>query len=307
MPAKIWDYTDFYSSIHHATNVGIMFRGIDNALQPNWLHLPVGYHGRASSVLVSGSPVTRPKGQLLPKTEDPKTGTPVYGKCNLFDFELETAFFVGKGNKLGDQMDVNNMEDNIFGMVLMNDWSARDIQKWEYVPLGPFLGKNMGTVISPWIVTMEALKPFTVANMEKRKPILPYLDHKDDYNFDIDLSVFLKPENEAESCISNSNFKYMYWSMKQQLAHHTVNGCNANAGDLYGSGTISGPDDSSLGSMLELSWKGTREIELENGGGKRKFCKDMDTIIMRGKCNKEGVKSIGFGEVSSQLLPAKED
>ena len=204
LPARIGDYTDFYSSIHHATNVGIIFRGKDNALQPNWLHLPVGYHGRASSVLVSGSDVVRPKGQLC---NDHTKAPPTFGQSNLFDFELETAFFVGKGNKLGEAVDIKNMDDHIFGMVVMNDWSARDIQKWEYVPLGPFLGKNMGTVISPWIVTPEALKPFTVPNMKMQKEILPYLQHEDDFNFDIKLSVDLQPENSDPVRISDSNYR----------------------------------------------------------------------------------------------------
>lgn len=302
LPARIGDYTDFYSSIHHATNVGIIFRGKDNALQPNWLHLPVGYHGRASSVLISGSDIVRPKGQLC---NDHNKAPPVFDSSKLFDFELETAFFVGKGNNLGEPVDINNCDDNIFGMVVMNDWSARDIQKWEYVPLGPFLGKNMGTVISPWIVTPEALKPFTVPNMQMQKEILPYLKHEDDFNFDIKLTVDILPEDfEQEVRICNSNFKYLYWTMKQQLAHHTVNGCNSQPGDLYGSGTISGPTDQEYGSMLELSWRGTREIDLGNGHT-RKFLKDNDTIIMRARCEKEGQVSIGFGEARSKLLPAR--
>ena len=306
LPAKIGDYTDFYSSIHHATNVGIIFRGKDNALQPNWLHLPVGYHGRSSSVKVSGTNIIRPKGQLC---NDPKVAPPTYGPSRLFDFELETAFFVGKGNQLGEPIDIKNIDDHLFGMVLMNDWSARDIQKWEYVPLGPFLGKNMGTVISPWVVTFEALEPFIVPNMEMRNEILDYLKHDDDFNFDIKLSVDLIPnyhENDDSKAvrISDSNYKYMYWTMKQQLAHHTVNGCNSNPGDLYGSGTISGPTDKEYGSMLELSWRGTKELDL-GGGNKRKFLQDNDEIVIRGRCEKEGQVSIGFGVCRSKLLPAK--
>jgi len=300
LPCKIHDYTDFYSSIHHATNVGIMFRGKDNALMPNWTHLPVGYHGRASSVVISGTALHRPKGQQRPDLEKP----PVYGPCRLLDFELEMAFLVGKGCELGDSISAKNAQDHIFGMVHMNDWSARDIQKWEYVPLGPFLGKNFGTTISPWIVTMDALEQFIVPNMEMKNDILDYLKHDDDYNFDINLQVDIKGENMAEyKRVSDSNFKYMYWTVKQQLAHHTVNGCNASTGDLYGSGTISGPTEGEYGSMLELSWKGTRELQLDENE-KRKFIRDGDSVRITGHCERNGVR-VGFGDCEGTILPAK--
>jgi len=300
MPCKIGDYTDFYSSIHHATNVGIMFRGKENALMPNWTHIPVGYHGRASSVVVSGTPLHRPKGQQRPNPEEP----PVFGPCRLMDFELEMAFLVGTGCQLGESIDVNKAQDHIFGMVLMNDWSARDIQKWEYVPLGPFLGKNFGTTISPWVVTMDALEQFTVPNMEMRNPILDYLKHDDEYNFDIKLQVGIKGENmEDYKHVTDSNFKYMYWTVKQQLAHHTINGCNASTGDLYGSGTISGPSEGEYGSMLELSWKGTREIKLDENEI-RKFLKNGDSVKITGHCEKDG-KRIGFGECEGTILAPK--
>ncbi|CBY38598.1 unnamed protein product [Oikopleura dioica] len=298
MPANIGDYTDFYSSIHHATNVGIMFRGKENALMPNWTHIPVGYHGRASSVVVSGTPLHRPKGQ-----RKPEDGPPTYGPCRLMDFELETAFFVGKGNDLGDSVNVNETCDHIFGMVLMNDWSARDIQKWEYVPLGPFLGKNFGTTISPWVVTMEAMEQFIVPNMEMKNPILDYLTMNKDYNFDLNLAVSIKGENQSEyNQVGTSNFKYMYWTIAQQLAHHTANGCNSQPGDLYGSGTISGPEQGEYGSMLELSWKGTRTVKV--GDEERKFIKDGDSVLISGFCERDGVR-IGFGACEGTILPSK--
>jgi len=299
LPANIGDYTDFYSSIHHATNVGIMFRGKDNALMPNWRHLPVGYHGRASSVVVSGTPVRRPMGQMRPDEAAP----PVFGPCKLLDFELEMAFFCGPSNKMGQPIPVDKAHEHIFGMVVMNDWSARDIQKWEYVPLGPFLGKNFGTSISPWIVTMDALQPFIVANMEQEPKPLAYLQHNDNYNFDINLEVKLKVDGlDTPSSISKSNYKYMYWTPKQQLAHHTVTGCNTQPGDLMASGTISGPTEQEYGSMLELCWKGTKTIEL-GGGETRKFLKDGDEVIMTGYCQGDGYR-VGFGEVTGKVLPA---
>ncbi|CAK8694890.1 fumarylacetoacetase-like [Clavelina lepadiformis] len=299
LPADIGDYTDFYSSIHHATNVGTMFRGKENALMPNWKHIPVGYHGRASSVVISRTPIRRPCGQTKPADDKP----PVYGPCRLLDFELEMGFFVGPGNKLGDRISVDQAENHIFGMVLVNDWSARDIQKWEYVPLGPFLGKNFGTSISPWVVTMDALKPFVTSNMKRDVEILPYLKHDDDYNFDINLSVSVQGENMVEpAVVCESNFKHMYWTMKQQLAHHTVNGCNAKPGDLYGSGTISGEEQKSFGSMLELCWKGTREVNLGNGNV-RKFLKDGDNVILSGYCQGNSFR-VGFGTCEGKVLPA---
>ncbi|XP_078490694.1 fumarylacetoacetase-like [Ciona intestinalis] len=298
LPVTVGDYTDFYSSIHHATNVGTMFRGKDNALMPNWKHIPVGYHGRASSVVVSGTPIRRPCGQTKPENDPP-----VFGPCRLMDFELEMGFFVGSGNKLGDRVDVKNAQDHIFGMVLVNDWSARDIQKWEYVPLGPFLGKNFGTTISPWVVTMDALSSFIVENTKQDVQVLPYLKHDDNYNFDIKLSVSIQGEGMNEpAVVCNSNFKNMYWTMKQQLAHHTVNGCNSQTGDLYGSGTISGEDESSYGSMLELCWKGTKEVDLGNGN-KRKFLKDGDNVVLSGYCQGSGFR-VGFGTCEGKILPA---
>jgi len=299
LPAQIGDYTDFYSSIEHATNVGTMFRGKENALMPNWRHLPVGYHGRASSVVVSGTPLRRPRGQTRPADDQP----PVFGPCRLLDFELEMAFFYGGGeNALGEAVPIERAHEHIFGMTLMNDWSARDIQKWEYVPLGPFTAKNLGTSISPWVVTMEALAPFAVDNYAQEPTPLPYLQHSDPYSFDIELAVALKPEGGAESVVSRSNFRHMYWTMKQQLAHHSVTGCNMRPGDLLASGTISGPEPSSYGSMLELSWRGTKPLTLADGS-QRKFLQDGDEVVMRGFCERDGVR-VGFGECRGVVLPA---
>uniref|UniRef100_A0A8D0PFU9 Fumarylacetoacetase n=1 Tax=Sus scrofa TaxID=9823 RepID=A0A8D0PFU9_PIG len=364
LPAAIGDYTDFYSSRQHATNVGVMFRGKETALMPNWLHLPVAYHGRASSVVVSGTPIRRPMGQMRPDDSKP----PVYGACKLLDMELEMAFFVGPGNKLGEPIPISKAHEHIFGMVLMNDWSARDIQKWEYVPLGPFLGKSFGTTISPWVVPMDALMPFAVPNPEQllsqspahmttlsphcpgtqcwslersglfilrssvpehrgsaagpawassaRLPMtlcsallsqdpkpLPYLRHDQPYMFDINLSVALKGEGMSQAAtICRSNFKYMYWTMLQQLTHHSVNGCNLQPGDLLGSGTISGPEPESFGSMLELSWRGTKAIELGNGQT-RKFLLDGDEVIITGHCQGDGYR-VGFGQCTGKVLPA---
>lgn len=299
LPADIGDYTDFYSSICHATNVGIMFRGKENALMPNWKHLPVGYHGRASSVVISGTDVRRPCGQTKADDKD----APSYGPCRLLDFELEMGFFLGQGNKLGEPIPVERAHEHIFGMVITNDWSARDIQKWEYVPLGPFLAKNFATSISPWVVTMDALQPFVIPNMDQEPKPLPYLQHDDSYNFDISLEVAVRGEGmSAPSTITRSNFKHLYWTMKQQLAHHTVTGCNVRSGDMMASGTISGPTDESLGSMLELCWKGTRPIDLGNGIT-RKFLQDGDEVIMTAFCEGDGFR-IGFGECTGKVLPA---
>lgn len=299
MPLKVTDYTDFYSSIEHATNVGIMFRDPANALLPNWRHLPVGYHGRASSIVVSGTNIHRPKGQTLPKDAD----KPVFGPSNMLDFELEMAFVVGRTTELGDSVPVDNAEDYIFGFLLFNDLSARDIQSWEYVPLGPFLSKNFGSVISPWIVTLDALEPFRVKGPEQDPEVLPYLKTEGLRNFDINLEVAIKPENGSENIVCRSNFRYMYWNIAQQLAHHTVNGCNINTGDLYASGTISGPEPGTYGSMLELTWRGSKPIKL-NDGSERKFIKDNDSVIMRGFAEKDGLR-IGFGECVTRILPAK--
>ncbi len=299
MPVEVGDYTDFYSSIEHATNVGTMFRDPDNALFPNWRSLPVGYHGRASSIVVSGTDIHRPNGQTLPAGQD----TPVFGPCRLFDFELEMAFITGKGNKLGDPIKLKDAEDYIFGMVIFNDLSARDIQKWEYVPLGPFLAKNFGSVISPWVVTLDALEPFRVEGPKQEPEVLSYLKFDGKRNFDINLEVAIQPENNEETIVSKSNHKYLYWNIAQQLAHQTVNGCNINPGDMYASGTISGPTKDSFGSMLELSWGGKNPVKLKDGS-ERKFIHDNDTIIMRGHAEKNGVR-IGFGESACKVLPAK--
>ena len=300
LPVQIGDYTDFYSSKEHATNVGKMFRDPENALLPNWLHIPVGYHGRSSTIVPSGIPVHRPYGQTLPNGET----TPVFGPSRLVDFELETAFITTDANLMGEPIPVEEAEEHIFGMVLFNDWSARDIQKWEYVPLGPFLAKNFASSISPWIVTMDALEPFRVKGPEQSPEPLPYLQQKGAKAFDINLEVAIQPENEVETVVSRSNFKYMYWSMAQQLAHHTINGCRVNSGDMMGSGTISGPTEDSFGSMLELSWGGQKPLKM-NDGSERKFINDNDTVIIRGYCQKDNLR-IGFGEVSSKLLPAVE-
>ena len=300
LPVQIGDYTDFYSSKEHATNVGKMFRDPENALLPNWLHIPVGYHGRSSTIVPSGIPVHRPYGQTLPNGET----TPVFGPSKLVDFELETAFITTDANLMGEPIPVEEAEEHIFGMVLFNDWSARDIQKWEYVPLGPFLAKNFASSISPWIVTMDALEPFRTKGPEQSPEPLPYLKQKGEKAFDINLEVAIQPENAEETVVSRSNFKYMYWSMAQQLAHHTINGCRVNSGDMMGSGTISGPTEDSFGSMLELSWGGQKPLKM-NDGSERKFINDNDTVIIRGYCQKDNLR-IGFGEVSSKLLPAVE-
>ncbi|XP_038158980.1 fumarylacetoacetase [Cyprinodon tularosa] len=299
LPADIGDYTDFYSSRDHATNVGIMFRGKENALMPNWLRLPVGYHGRASSLVVSGSAIRRPCGQMRPDQTKP----PVFGPSKQLDIELEMAFFVGGGNQLGEPIPISKAHEHIFGMVLMNDWSARDIQAWEYVPLGPFLGKNFGTTISPWVVPMEALLPFAEPNPIQDPEPLPYLRHDDAYTFNINLFVSLKGQDMSEAVnICTSNFKYMYWTMKQQLTHHTVNGCNVRPGDLLASGTISGPNPNSFGSMLELSWRGSKTIDVGEGKN-RTFLQDGDEVIIKGHCQGDGYR-VGFGLCRGTILPA---
>lgn len=299
MPVKVGDYTDFYSSIDHATNVGTMFRDPSNALLPNWKHLPVGYHGRASSICVSGHSFHRPKGQQKPADAE----LPVFGPSKLLDIELETAFIIGKSTNMGESVTTENADDYIFGMVLFNDWSARDIQTWEYVPLGPFLAKNFASTISPWIVTLEALEPFRVKGYEQNPTLLPYLQYKGQKNIDIALEVFLTPQGGEANKICTSNYKYMYYTMEQQLAHHTVNGCNINVGDMMASGTISGPEPHEYGSMLELTWRGTKPIKL-NDGSERKFVNDFDTITIKGACKRDGIR-VGFGECKATLLPAK--
>jgi fumarylacetoacetase len=300
MPLRVGDYTDFYSSEEHARNVGSMFRDPDNALLPNWKHLPVGYHGRASSIIVSGTDIYRPKGQT--KADDAEK--PAFGPTRLLDFELEIAFITGKDTQIGDSISTAEAEDYIFGFVIFNDWSARDIQKWEYVPLGPFLAKSFASSISPWVVTLEALGPFRVEGPEQEPEVLPYLQFEGRKNFDLNLEVAIQPENSEEKIVCRSNFKHMYWNVNQQLAHQTANGCNIRAGDLYASGTISGKDESAYGSMLELSWRGTKPIQMPDGS-ERKFILDGDTVIMRAHAQKEGLR-IGFGEVRTKVLPAKE-
>lgn len=298
LPVEIGDYTDFYSSIEHATNVGKMFRDPDNALLPNWKHIPVGYHGRSSSIIVSGTSIYRPMGQMKPDDSN----FPVYGPCRLLDFELEMGYIIGQETNMGQRVGTNEAEDYIFGMVLFNDWSARDIQKWEYVPLGPFLGKNFASSMSPWVVTMEALRPFKTNGPVQDPPVLPYLEQTGMNNYDINLEVAIGNESFDPHTVSRSNFKYMYWSMAQQLAHHTVNGCNIRVGDLMASGTISGPDKGSYGSMLELSWKGSNPLPMPDGST-RKFLADGDEVIMKAWAG-EGTSRVGFGEVRSIILPA---
>lgn len=299
LPVHIGDYTDFYSSIEHATNVGKMFRDPEHALLPNWKHIPVGYHGRASSIVVSGTDIYRPMGQVMSK----KAEKPVFKASGRLDFELEMGFIIGKSTKLGERISTKKASEHIFGLVLFNDWSARDIQKWEYVPLGPFLGKSFASSISPWIVTMEALEPFKVSGPKQNPKVLSYLEYEGSHNYDIQLEVGIQPKGVEEQVVSTSNFKYMYWNMLQQLAHHTVNGCNVNVGDLMASGTISGKNESSYGSMLEISWGGKKTIQMKDGS-ERTFIEDYDTITLRGFAEKEGIR-VGFGEVNGTILPSK--
>lgn len=304
LPAEIGDYTDFYSSREHATNVGIMMRGKDNALQPNWLWLPVGYHGRASSIVVSGTDLRRPCGQTKADNAD----APTFGPSRLVDFELETGFFIGPGNPLGSAIPIERAEQHIFGIVLVNDWSARDVQKWEYVPLGPFLAKNFGTTISPWVVTLDALEPFRCGGPAQDPAPLAYLRDAEAgaprrSTFDIQLEVMLQSEKmSSPHVICRSNFRHLYWSMVQQLAHHACNGCNMKPGDLLASGTISGPTPDSYGSMLELTWRGEKPLDLP-GGEQRRFIADGDRITMRGWCQADGYR-VGFGECTGRILPA---
>jgi fumarylacetoacetase len=308
LPVSIGDYTDFYASREHATNVGTMFRGKENALMPNWLHLPVGYHGRASSVVLSNTNVIRPRGQVAVKDSPPE-----FVASRQLDFELEMGFFVGKENHLGEPIKIENAHEHIFGMVLLNDWSARDIQAWEYVPLGPFLAKNFATSISPWVVTMDALDSFRVPTPKQDPTPLSYLKPFDSTQgkpvsatgIDITLEVFLQSESMREpQLISNSNMKYLYWSIEQMLAHHTITGCNMRVGDLCGTGTISAPYENGYGSMLELTWRGEKPIKLSSGE-ERKFLADGDTVIMKGYCQGDGYR-IGFGEVTGKILKSRD-
>ena len=299
LPVDIGDYTDFYSSKQHATNVGTMFRGAENALKDNWVHLPVGYHGRASSVILSGRDVRRPCGQTRPNDDEP----PVFGPTQLLDFELETGFFVGDGNELGTPITIDEADDHIFGMVLVNDWSARDIQGWEYDPLGPFLGKSFATTISPWVVPMAALEPFRTEGPTQDPEPLDYLRAEGDAAYDVTLEVDLQaPSMSSPHTVCRSNTKHLYWTMRQQLAHHTINGCNARPGDLMASGTISGPTEAGYGSMLELSWRGEKPVPLP-GDETRSFLKDGDRVILRGYAEGDGYR-IGFGTAEGKILPA---
>jgi fumarylacetoacetase len=312
LPVHVGNYTDFYASEQHAYNVGVMFRDPKNALLPNWKHIPVGYHGRASSIVISGTPINRPKGQV--KNDDQEV--PSFSPSTQLDFELEMGFIIGRDTKLGTSIKTSDTENFIFGLVLFNDLSARDIQKWEYVPLGPFLSKNFGSVISPWIVTMEALEPFRVPGPVQVPEVLPYLRYEGISHYDVNLEVWIEPVEKNESTdksetgvqnaalISISNLKYLYWNFSQMLAHHTVNGCNVEVGDVCASGTISGPEKGSYGSMLELAWKGTNPIPLPDGSA-RKFLQDYDSVIFKGYAEKSGIR-IGFGECRTQILPAIE-
>ncbi|KAL2483852.1 fumarylacetoacetase [Forsythia ovata] len=298
LPVVIGDYTDFFASMHHAKNCGLIFRGPENPVNPNWFHIPIAYHGRASSIVISGTDIIRPRGQGHPTGNSP----PYFGPSRKLDFEMEMAAVVGAGNELGKPVDVNEAADHIFGLVLMNDWSARDIQAWEYVPLGPFLGKSFGTTISPWIVTLDALEPFASDAPKKNPPPLPYLAEKISKNYDISLQVFVKPAGQEDTCIvTRSNFMHLYWTITQQLAHHTINGCNLRPGDLLGTGTISGPEPESYGCLLELTWNGQKPLSL--GGSTRKFLEDGDEVIFTGCCKGDGYL-VGFGTCSGKILPS---
>lgn len=296
MPLRVPNYTDFYASEEHATNVGIMFRGKENALMPNWKHLPVGYHGRASSIVVSGTPIRRPKGQYKPADAP----APLFGPSQKLDFELELAFVVGSDTEMGSSIPVSEAESHIFGLLLFNDWSARDLQAWEYVPLGPFLGKNFASSVSAWVVPLQALEPFRVQGPQQDPMPLPYLQQQGARNLDIHLEVSLQPQGQDPAVISRSNAKYLYWSMAQQLAHHTVNGCNMRVGDLCASGTISGPTPDSYGSLLELSWNGSKPLPLA-AGVSRTFLEDGDILCLRAYAERDGLR-IGFGQVCGQII-----
>lgn len=298
LPIAIGDYTDFFASKHHAKNCGLIFRGPENPINPNWCHIPIAYHGRASSIVISGTDIIRPRGQGHPTVNS----LPYFGPSRKLDFELEMAAVVGPGNELGKPVDVNEAANQIFGLVLMNDWSARDIQAWEYVPLGPFLGKSFGTTISPWIVTLDALAPFASDAPDQNPPPLPYLAEKESKNYDISLQVSIVPAGQKDACIiSRSNFKHLYWTITQQLAHHTINGCNLRPGDLLGTGTISGPEPDSYGCLLELTWNGQKPLSL--GGTTRTFLDDGDEVIFTGCCKGDGY-NVGFGRCSGKILPS---
>ena len=299
LPVKIGDYTDFYSSEQHAFNVGSMFRDPNNALLPNWKHIPVAYHGRSSSIIPSGKDIVRPKGQQ--KLDDNEN--PIFGASKLLDFELEMGFITFQGKPLGNTISTQEADEFIFGMCLFNDWSARDIQKWEYIPLGPFLAKNFASSMSCWIVTLDALEPFRTAGPIQKPKVLPYLEYSGNKHLDIELTVAIQTENGAKKVVTKSNYKHMYWNMNQQLAHHTVNGCNVNCGDMLASGTISGPEEGSFGSMLEISWKGTKPVKMPDGS-ERRFIQDGDSVIFNGRAKNKDI-NIGFGELISKVLPPK--
>ena len=299
LPVKIGDYTDFYSSEQHAFNVGSMFRDPNNALLPNWKHIPVAYHGRSSSIIPSGQDVIRPKGQQKLDNQE----NPIFGPSKLLDFELEMGFITFQGKPLGDTISTDEADDFIFGMCLFNDWSARDIQKWEYVPLGPFLAKNFASSMSCWIVTLDALEPFKTNGPKQYPKVLPYLEYNGKKHLDIELSVAIQTESGSKKVVANTNYKHMYWNMNQQLAHHTVNGCNINCGDMLASGTISGPKEGSFGSMLEISWKGTKPVKMPDGT-ERKFIQNGDSVIFNGRA-KNTQYNIGFGELISKVSAPK--
>lgn len=299
IPIQVGDYTDFYSSEDHARNVGKMFRDPAKALLPNWKHMPVAYHGRASSIVISGTDIIRPKGQLNVNDDS----IPTFGPTKQLDFELEAAFVTFDGKPLGQSISTSEAENYIFGMVLFNDWSARDIQRWEYVPLGPFLGKNFASTISPWVVTLDALEPFRTQGAEQDPAVLPYLQYEGQKSFDINLEVAIKPKDKSETVVTRSNYKHLYWNMAQQLAHHTANGCNIRCGDLMASGTVSGPSEGTYGSMLELTWKGTRPVTMSDGSS-RTFINDGDEVILRGYAEKQNVR-VGFGECRGTVLSAR--
>ncbi|KAE7995291.1 hypothetical protein FH972_000109 [Carpinus fangiana] len=297
LPVAVGDYTDFFSSMHHAKNCGTIFRGPENPIPANWFHIPIAYHGRASSIVISGTDIIRPRGQGHPTGK-----TPYFGPSLKLDFELEMAAIVGPGNELGKPVDVNEAADHIFGLVLMNDWSARDIQAWEYVPLGPFLGKSFGTTVSPWIVTLDALEPFACDAPKQEPPPLPYLAEKISKNYDIALEVQIKPAGQDEShLVTRSNFNHLYWTLTQQLAHHTINGCNLRPGDLLGTGTISGPEPESFGCLLELTWNGQKPLSLNETS--RKFLEDGDEVTFTGCCKGNGY-NVGFGTCSGKIIPS---
>ena len=312
-PVTVGDYTDFYSSEEHAIRVGTLFRGAENALPPQWKHLPIAYHGRASSIVVSDTPVHRPSGQVMP----PNATQPTFAPSQQLDFELEMAFIVGKESSLGQRISTAEAEDYIFGLVLFNDWSARDIQRWEYQPLGPFLGKNFASSVSPWVVTLDALEPFRVAGPIQEPTPLPYLRSEGQRNIDIHLEVSIQGKKAEPTTVCRSNARFLYWNMAQQLAHHTVNGCNVRVGDMMASGTISGPEPTSTGSLLEQTHNGDQPVALSDGSF-RTFVEDDDTVVIRGYAELPSVgppsvgppsvgpsgKRVGFGEVRTTILPA---